>query len=176
MSQSLTLARPYARAAFAVARDGNAFAAWSDALAVAARIAADPQVSTLLLNPELADAQAVSLLQPPHADESFARFLGVLAAAGRLPLLPEIAAMYEQLRAEAEQVVHATITSAADLPTGELDALIAAIKRRFGGRDVAVRTAVDPALLGGAVIDVGDEVIDGSLKGKLARLQTALAN
>ena len=84
--------------------------------------------------------------------------------------------MYEQLRAEAEQVVHATITSASDLPAGELDALVAAIKRRFGGREVAVKTAVDPALLGGAVIDVGDEVIDGSLKGKLARLQTALAN
>ena len=176
MSQSLTLARPYARAAFAVARDENAFAAWSDALAVAARIASDPQVSTLLLNPELANAQAVALLQPQGAGGSFVRFLGVLADAGRLPLLPEVAGMYEQLRAEAEQVVHATITSASDLPAGELDALVAAIKRRFGGREVAVKTAVDPALLGGAVIDVGDEVIDGSLKGKLARLQTALAN
>ena len=175
MSQALTLARPYARAAFAVARDAGGFAAWSDALGLSARIAADPRVAALLLNPQLADADAVALLSPDAAGEAYVRFLGVLAENRRLAQLPEIAALYEQLRADAERVVKATVTSATALPVGELDAIKAALKQRFG-REVEIDTAVDASLIGGALIDTGDVVIDGSLKGKLARLQTALAN
>ena len=175
MSQALTVARPYARAAFAVARDEGKFAAWSDALAFSARIAADPRVADLLLDPELARAAAVALLAPPSLDETYGRFLALLAESGRMPLLPEISALYEQLRAEAEHVVHATVTSAEALPGDELDKLVASLKRRFGS-EVQVRTAVDPSLIGGAVIAAGDVVIDGSIKGKLSRLQSALAN
>jgi len=83
--------------------------------------------------------------------------------------------MYDQLRAEAEHVVKATVTSAAELSTAELDAIKAALRKRFG-QEVDVTTAIDASLIGGAVIDAGDVVIDGSLKGKLSRLQTALAN
>ena len=115
MSQALTLARPYARAAFAIARDEKTFADWSQALGFAARIAADPQVATLLGNPRLSDAGAVTLLSPQDADPSFARFLGLLADNRRLALLPEIAGLYEELRAEAERVVKATVTSATAL-------------------------------------------------------------
>lgn len=175
MSQALTLARPYARAAFATARDEGAFAPWTDALAFAAHVAADPRVSALLANPELGRDDAVALLAPDQRSETFSRFLSILADARRLPLLPEIAGMYGQLRAEAEHVVKATVTSANELSAGELDAIKAALRKRFG-REVEVSTAVDASLIGGAVIDAGDVVIDGSLKGKLARLQTALAN
>jgi len=175
MSQALTLARPYARAAFATARDEGAFAPWSDALAFSAAVAADPRVSVLLANPELGRDDAVALLAPEQSGETFARFLSVLAEAHRLPLLPEIAGMFGQLRAEAERVVKATVTSANDLSPAELDAIKAALRKRFN-REVEVTTAVDASLIGGAVIDAGDVVIDGSLKGKLARLQTALAN
>lgn len=175
MSQALTLARPYARAAFAVARDEDKFAPWSQALALSAHIAADPRVGALLLNPGLSQSQAVALVAPEDASPVYLRFLDVLAAARRLPLLPEIAGMYDELRAEAEKVVKATVTSASELPAGELDVLRAALKRRFG-REVEVTTAVDPSLIGGAVIDAGDVVIDGSLKGKLSRLQATLAN
>ncbi|HVI57999.1 MAG TPA: F0F1 ATP synthase subunit delta [Luteimonas sp.] len=174
MSQALTLARPYARAAFAIARDGNAFAPWSQALGFAARVAADPRVAGLLGDPKLGDAEAVALLSPDAAAQPFGDFLALLADNRRLALLPEIAGLYEDLRAEAERVVKARVTSAAELPAGELDTLKAALKRRFG-REVEVETAVDASLIGGAVIDVGDVVIDGSLKGKLERLQAALA-
>lgn len=174
MSQALTLARPYARAAFAVARDERALPAWSQALGFAARVAADPRVSALLGDPRLSADNAVMLLAPQDAGESFGRFLAMLADNGRLALLPEIAGLYEELRAEAERVVKARVTSAAELPAGELDKLKEALRRRFG-RDVEVETAVDPALIGGAVIDAGDVVIDGSLRGKLERLQGALA-
>ncbi|MEO6264719.1 MAG: F0F1 ATP synthase subunit delta [Luteimonas sp.] len=175
MSHALTLARPYARAAFAIARDGGAYAPWSDALGFAARVAADPQVASLLGNPKLTDADAVTLLSPDGADENFGRFLALLADNRRLALLPEIAGLYQDLRAEAERVVKATVTSAAALPAAELDTLKAALRKRFG-REVEVETAVDESLIGGAVIVAGDVVIDGSLKGKLDRLQSALAN
>lgn len=175
MSQALTVARPYARAAFAVARDEGNFAAWSDALGFAAQAAADPRVAALLPNPQLAQADAVALLAPADASESFTRFLTVLADGRRLPQLPEIAGLYEELRAESERLVRAKVTSATALPAGELEVIKAALKKRFG-REVEIDTAIDESLIGGAVIDAGEVVIDGSLKGKLARLQTALAN
>jgi F-type H+-transporting ATPase subunit delta len=175
MSQALTLARPYARAAFSIARDGGKFAEWSNALGFAARVAADPQVAGLLGKPRLADTDAVALLSPDGAEPLFGDFLALLADNRRLVLLPEIAGLYEDLRAEAERVVKARVTSAAELPAGELDNIKAALKKRFG-REVEVESAVDASLIGGAVIDAGDVVIDGSLKGKLERLQAALAS
>ena len=175
MSQALTLARPYARAAFAIAREGNALPAWSDALAFAARVAADPTVSALLGNPGLIHADATTLLAPEGADAMFGNFLGLLFENRRLPLLPEIAGMFDELRFEAERVVKAKVTSAVPMPAAELETIKAALKKRFG-RDVEVETAVDESLIGGAVIDAGDVVIDGSLKGKLGRLQAALAH
>jgi F-type H+-transporting ATPase subunit delta len=175
MSQALTLARPYARAAFALARDGGRYAEWSNALGFAARVAADPQVALLLGHPKLSQADAVTLLSPDGADEAFGRFLALLAENRRLALLPEIAGLYEDLRNEAERVVKARVTSATALPAAELETIRSALKKRFG-REVEVESAVDETLIGGAVIDAGDGVIDGSRKGKLGRLQSALAS
>jgi F-type H+-transporting ATPase subunit delta len=175
MSQALTLARPYARAAFAHAREDGHAAQWSQALGLAARIAADPQVATLLAHPQLSTDDAVMLLAVDGADDAFIRFLALLADNHRLALLPEIAGLFEELRAEAERVVRAKVTSAGELAAGELESLKAALRRRFS-REVEIETAVDPSLIGGAVIDTGDVVIDGSLRGKLSRLQSSLAS
>ena len=175
MSQALTLARPYARAAFAIARDEGKFAPWSDALAFSARVAADPRVSALLSNPQLSRGDAVAMLTPDATSETYGRFLSLLAEGRRLQQLPEISGLFEQLRAEAEHVVKATVTSAAALSGDELEKIKAALRKRFNC-EVDVSTAVDASLIGGAVIDAGDVVIDGSLKGKLSRLQTALAH
>jgi len=167
MSQALTLARPYARAAFALARDNGAYAPWSNALAFAARVAADPQVSP---------ASLVEVVVPQgDVDPLFQQFLSVLAENRRLAVLPEISGLFESLRAEEERTVRATITSASVLSEDEVAKLRASLVKRFG-REVVVTTAVDPALIGGAVIDAGDVVIDGSLRSKLDRLGAALAN
>ena len=174
MSQALTLARPYARAAFAIARDAGKLAGWSDALGFAARVAADPRVAALLGHPRLGRDDAVALLAIDGADATFADFLGLLFDNRRLPLLPEIAGLYDELRLESERVVKAKVTSAAALPAAELDSIKAALKKRFG-REVEIETDLDPSLIGGAVIDAGDVVIDGSLRGKLDRLQSTLA-
>ncbi|MGY0561034.1 MULTISPECIES: F0F1 ATP synthase subunit delta [unclassified Luteimonas] len=172
---SMTLARPYARAAFAVAREDGQAVQWSDALGFAARVAADPQVAAVLVHPSLTREDAVTLLAPEGADEKFSGFLAVLADNGRLGVLTDIAGLYEDLRAEDERVVLAKITSAAELPEAEVEQIRNALKRRFG-REVQIETAVDESLIGGAVIAAGDVVIDGSLKGKLERLQSALAH
>lgn len=174
MSQEITLARPYARAAFGIARDRGDLAGWSKALAFSARVAADPRVAPLLGHPSLADADAVELLAIDGADAGQRDFLALLATNGRLAQLPEIAGLYEDLRAEAENVVRARVTSAAELSESEMAGIRAALERRFGAA-VEVETAVDPALIGGAIISAGDVVIDGSLRGKLARLQSALS-
>lgn len=177
MSQALTLARPYARAAFAFAQEGKQFAAWSSALSFAAQVAADTRVAGLLGNPRLTQAEAVALLLPEGeaAGGGVANFLALLAENGRLALLPEIAGLYEELRAEAERVVKARVTSASALAAEELGVIQAALKKRFG-REVDIETAVDESLIGGALIDADGMVIDGSLRGKLARLQAALAS
>ena len=175
MSQALTLARPYARAAFGVARDAGSLPAWSDALAFAAHLAADPRVASLLGNPNLTQADAVGLLAPEQPNPVFGDFLGLLFENRRLSLLPEIAGLYDELRSEAERVVKAKVTSAVILPLVEMGKIEDALRRRFG-RDVEIETAIDESLIGGAIIDAGDVVIDGSLKGKLGRLEAALTH
>ena len=180
MSQALTLARPYARAAFSLAREAGGLPAWSSAFAFAAHVAADPRVASLLGNPRLTQAEAVDLLSPGDdqgggSTDVFSRFLSVLAENRRLALLPEIAGLYDELRNEAERVVKVTVTSATALPASELETIKAALRKRFG-RDVEIETAVDESLIGGAVIAAGDVVIDGSLRGQLDRLQSALAS
>lgn len=174
MSQALTLARPYARAAFGIARDAGELPAWSQALAFAAQVAADPQVAAVLGSPKLTNSDAVALLSPEDAGTAFGRFLALLAENRRLHLLPEIAGLYAQMRAEAERVVRARMTSAMPMGEAEIASYKAMLEQRFGKR-VDLTLEVDPSLIGGAIIDTGEKVIDGSVKGKLARLQAALA-
>lgn len=176
MSQTLTLARPYARAVFSMARAQQRLPQWSSMLGFAARAVAEPSVQAILGNPSLQPQALVEVLVPQgDVDPLFSQFLSVLAENRRLAVLPEIAGMFDLLRAEDERIVKATITSATPLSEGDVASLRASLVKRFG-REVEVSTAIDPALIGGAVIDAGDVVIDGSLKTKLARLGAALAH
>lgn len=175
MSQALTLARPYARAAFSLASEQGRLPQFSQQLAFAATAVSQPSVQTVLSDPRVAAGALVDVLLPPEGDATFRQFLVVLGENRRLALLPEIAGLFDQLRAEAEKVVKATITSAQALDAAELAKLTESLRKRFG-REVEVSTAVDAALIGGAVIDTGDVVIDGSVRTKLARLGAALAN
>lgn len=176
MSQSLTLARPYARAVFALASEHRRLPEWSGQLGFAARAVADPAVQSLLGDPRLESGVLAGLLTPPgEADPMFARFLAELEDNQRLALLPEIAGLFDAQRAEAEHIVKATVTSAQPLDDAELGKIRDALRKRFG-REVELSTAVDAELIGGAVIDAGDVVIDGSLRTKLARLGAALAH
>lgn len=174
MSNALTLARPYARAAFALANEHGRLPLWSALFTTAAAIASDSRVAGVLGDPKVGAQTLVNLVAPDEADEQFRRFLALLADNRRLALLPEIAGLYETLRAEQEKLVKARVTSAVALDAGQIEQIQRSLSKRFG-REVAIETALDPALIGGAVIDAGDIVIDGSVRTKLARLGAALA-
>lgn len=177
MSSALTLARPYARAAFELARSRNALADWAGKLGFAAQVAADPRVTALFGDPRAAQADLVALVTPQGeaADSPFAIFVGLLADNRRLPVLPEVAALFEQLKSEAERTLKVNVRAAAPLGNEETAQLKEALKRRFG-REIQIEQSVDPDMLGGAIIDAGDVVIDGSVRGRLARLGQALAS
>lgn len=176
MSQALTLARPYARAAFSLANEQGRLSQWSQLLGFASVVVAQPVMQGVLGNPRVAANDLIDLLLPPgDVDPMFRQFLSVLADNRRVALLPEMAGLFDQLRADAEKIVKAKITSAQTLDPAELAKLHASLKKRFG-REVEIQSAVDASLIGGAIIDAGDIVIDGSLKTKLARLGAALAN
>lgn len=176
MSEALTLARPYARAAFSLAREQGRLAQWSQALGFSAIAAVIPSVKNALGHPHVDAAVINELLSPPgDADAGYQQFLTVLSDNHRLPLLPEIAALFDELKADAERVVKADVTSAKTLDAAELTQLRAALKKRFD-REVEITAHVDESLIGGVVINTGDVVIDGSIKTKLARLQASLTN
>ena len=176
MSELSTLARPYAEAVFRMAQGENDLAGWSSRLQSLALIVSDAQVARLIADPAVStDRVAGLIIEVAGSDlgERGGNFVKVLAENDRLSLLPEIGAQFETLKANAEGTLEATITSAQELTQAQLDELVAGLKTKFN-RTVNVRVAVDPGLIGGAVIAIGDQVIDGSVKGRLQRMSFAL--
>jgi F-type H+-transporting ATPase subunit delta len=178
MAEAATIARPYAKAAFMSARDAKALPDWSKALHLGAGIGADPRIAALLTSPKLNADQIVSMfagLGGPGIDAHWQNFVRLLSQNKRLEALPQIAVQFELLRAQYENEVDVEVTSAVPMDADQQAKLIASLKNRFK-RDVRITTAVDASLLGGAVIRAGDLIIDGSIKGRLQRLASDLAN
>ena len=178
MADRATIARPYARAAFAHAQESKELADWSKLLGTAASVAADSRVARLIGNPHVTGDELVELLggiAGGAGGKEGRNFLRALAANRRLVLLPEIAAQFETLRAEVENVIDVEIVTAAEIAAPQQKRLTDALTRRLG-REVRTHTRIDESLIGGAVVRAGDLVIDGSLKGRLARLGSALTN
>jgi F-type H+-transporting ATPase subunit delta len=173
-----TIARPYARAAFAHAQSTKDFASWSKLLGAAAAAAEDSRVARLIGNPHVTGDELVDLLggvSKQAAGDDGKNFLRALAANRRLALLPLIAQQYEKLRAEVEGVVDVEVIAAREIAAPQEKKLAAALKKRLG-REVRMHTRIDENLIGGAIVRAGDLVIDGSLKGRLERLGSALQN
>ncbi len=176
MADMSTLARPYAKAVFELARDAKAFGAWSEALAALAKLVSDPGIAQLIGHPALTRAELAQTLAKGLSGKLSAEALGLvrlLVDNSRVAALPAIAAQFEQLRAEAEARVDVEITSAAEMPAPAQQQLAAAVGKRLQ-REVAISWKTDPELIAGALIRAGDLVIDGSVRGELDRLQTAL--
>jgi F-type H+-transporting ATPase subunit delta len=172
MADRITIARPYARAAFEQARAHERLAPWSEALQVAAEVVRDPRVQTLLGNPRVTPEQLAQLVTgiaaAPLGDQG-TNFVRTLAANRRLAYLPEISALFNTLKDAAEGVADVTVTSAAALDASQQRKLAAALQKRLK-RTVRLHCEVDPALIGGAVLRSGDLVIDGSLRTRLDRI------
>ena len=172
MADKTTIARPYARAAFAEARADRRLAAWSEALRNAAAAVQDARVQNLLGNPHVTPQQLAQLvieIAGPQLDEDGHNFLQTLAENRRLAYLPEISKLFDELKDAAEGVVDVTVTSAAPLAGEQQRTLAEALARRLK-REVRLHVATDPALIGGAVLRAGDLVIDGSLRAGLERI------
>lgn len=177
MAEKATLARPYARAAFDYANGGKSLAAWGEFLAKASAVIADDRVKPLLGNPHVEGTKLVQFVGDLAGarDEHTQNFLRLLASNGRLGLLPEIADQYEQLRADVEQTVDVTVTTAMELTAEQSAKLAAALEQRFK-RKVRLQSSVDANLIGGARVQAGDFVIDGSLKSRIERLAQNMTN
>jgi len=178
VAEAATIARPYAKAAFQVARDSRELAAWSHAFRLAAGMVADARVAGALTSPKLSDESFVTFFEGlggEAVDAQWKNFVRALAENKRLDVLPDIASQYEILRADFENEVDVQVTSAVPLGEDHLAKLAAALKRRLK-REVRINAALDASLLGGAVIRAGDLVIDGSLAGGLQKLATELGS
>lgn len=178
MSIQTTIARPYAKAAFALACEHHDIAAWTTFLQTAAWVVQQPKVKRYLLNPRRSATQRYEWLLTmcePIAVASGRNFLKLLADKNRLMLLPEIAELFETYRIEQEKIVIAQVTSAYPLTTAEEQRLTAALKIKLQ-REVTLKTALDKNILGGIIIRAGDLVIDSSVRSKLTRLETELTN
>jgi F-type H+-transporting ATPase subunit delta len=181
MAELATTARPYARAAFAAAGDSSQLVEWGAFLGRAATAVQDPQVLPLIGNPRVPASDLVDFLLglastgKPSAEQATEQrnFLQLLADNLRVKLLPEIAAQFEVLRAEAEHIADVEVLSAQALTAEQSKKLQAVLERRLG-RTVRLHAQVDSSLIGGAIVRHGDFVVDGSLRGRIERLGAAM--
>ena len=176
MSELTTTARPYARALFELANDAGTLTQWSEQLAFLGAVVSHDDVRALLDSPTMTKesaANAVIKLCDGQLDKEAENLVQQLAEYDRLEVLPEISALYEELKDEAEDVVEAVVTSAKKLTEKEKKAIATALKKRLG-REVKITTEIDESILGGAIIQAGDLVIDGSVQGRLRGITHAL--
>jgi F-type H+-transporting ATPase subunit delta len=172
MADKITIARPYAKAAFQEAKSAKRLGPWSESLRTAAATVKDPRVQSLLGNPTVSSADLAKLvidLAGRQLDEHGRNFVQTLAENRRLAYLPEISTLFDELKDEAEGVIDVTVTSAAPLQDGQREALSAALQRRLK-RQTRLHCRTDPSLIGGAVLQAGDLVIDGSVRTRLNRI------
>ncbi len=178
MAELATVARPYAEAIFELADKANNLAGWSATLESLARTAENPQVKALIGNPKVSPQQLIDVVaaavQGGLSGES-KTFVQTIIANGRIAVLPAVYTLYEVLKNERESKVEAHITSAFAIADAELTQMVADLERRFK-RKVQPVVTVDRELIGGARVVVGDEVIDGSVRGKLSAMSNALAS
>lgn len=178
MSSLTTLARPYAKAAFELAQGENALAGWNDMLRLASDIVVEESMAALLESPDVSNSDAVKIITDVAGEAFVGRFrdyLAVLAANGRLPLLPHINELYRALRDEAESRLSVKVVSAIPLDEDQSNRMKQALAQRFEC-EIELENEVDTEIIGGAVVYAGDQVIDGSLRGRLQKLSNSLAN
>jgi F-type H+-transporting ATPase subunit delta len=176
MAEAITVARPYAQAAFLFASEHNNSKDWSEMLSLLAAIANDASMAEVIDSPNLTETQLADMIiqvAGEYLNEKGANFIRVLAANRRLNLLPEIAALFEIQRREAEGIVQAEMVTAFPASESQQAEVIASLSKRLG-REIELSCSTDSGLLGGAIIRAGDLVIDGSVRGKLERLGVAL--
>ena len=176
MAEIATVARPYAEATFKSALEHGRLGPVADGLLLMAAVARDEQMRSVLSDPKVSDEQKKQLflaVAGERLDPLLKNLFVVLVDSHRDELIAEIAAQYDTLKHEHERVVRATITSAQPLDDHQRNEIVSALERRYG-KKVEAEIAVDPQLLGGARVQVGDQVIHASVRDALAQMAAAL--
>jgi len=178
MSSLTTLARPYAKAAFELAQGEQALARWDGMLSLASEIVENAAMANLLDSPDVSNAQAVAIIMEAAGeafDSRFRDYVSVLSENSRLSLLPQVTGLFRTLRDEAEKRLSVKVVSAVPLDEGQAGRMREALARRFDC-EIELENEIDAGVIGGAVVYAGDQVIDGSLRGRLQKLSNSLAN
>lgn len=175
MAETLTIARPYAEAIFRLADQSGGLPAWSATLAAMSRVAENPDMGTLFDNPKITRPQLVSLFIAACGDlsEEGRNLVQLLVENRRLALVPQIRELFEAFKREREGVVEAQIFSAFPMDDAQKSALVAALEGKLKRR-IQATVALDTELIGGVKVVVGDKVIDGSVRARLAAMSSAL--
>lgn len=177
MSEAITIARPYAQAAFEEAQKLQDLKGWSEALLSLAQTVCNPDIRAVVTSPRVGKTQIGDIMDctlDDQATEQQHNFVRILVDNQRLLILPEIAAIFEGLRAEAEKTVNVVVDSAFELSAAQQVKIISSLKARLG-REIKLVCKVNKELLGGIVIRAGDKVIDGSARTRLGEMAIALA-
>jgi len=176
MAEELTLARPYAEAVFKLACERGSLDSWSDTLDFMSAVASDPDMARLIGNPKLTTDQLADIFRSVgqgRLDADGDHLVAVLVDNGRLPLLPQIKELYKHLKEEHEGVLDAAVSSAFPLSDEQRDTLVRDLEKRFSRR-VKATVVVDPDLIGGVKVVLGDVVIDASVRAQLEQMAAAL--
>lgn len=176
MAEAVTVARPYADAVYKLAVAKNALAEWSEMLRKATEITTNENVKALIGNPIVSSRQLSEILLEigkKQFNEDGRKFLHILAENGRIGLLPQIQFLFEQLKAQHDGVLEANIVSAFEISGSQLKKMIGALELKFK-RKVEAKVQIDPGLIGGVIVEIGDEIYDASVRGKLEAMANAL--
>lgn len=177
MAENLTLARPYAEAAYGLAADAGAAAAWLESLERLVQVIHAPEAQQLVRNPTVGAAALAKVLADAAGGltESQVRLLEVMAENHRLPVLPEVLLHFRDLKNAAESVLAAEIQSAFPLSDADVASVVKALTEKFG-RPIRAAVTINAELIGGISVVIGDQTIDASVRGKLQKLATALTH
>ena len=178
MALARSTARRYAEAAFEIAERDDSMEAWTTALGIADERLTGEEAMRLLSNPSIAATARTDVLERILGDDVTGaprNLLALMVQRGRFEQLPAVIREFGRLYRQREGIVEATVTSASALDATELEVLQARLETLTGAR-IELAQAVDPAILGGVVVRVGDQLIDGSVRGRLERLHTDLTN
>lgn len=176
MAEAITIARPYAEAVFRLALESKDLSQWSKILQIAAEIAQDDQIKLLVGNP-LVSAMQLSELILEIGGKKFTRearnFIKLMVENKRVHVMPQVMELFEQLKAQHEGVLEAKIITAFKLEGGQLDKLVTDLEKKFN-RKVEAQVSVDSEIIGGVKVEIGDEIFDASVRGKLEAMTIAL--
>lgn len=176
MAEITTIARPYATALAKLAAEKNGWKVWSDMLSLIAGVTADPQVTALAGNPAVPSERIADLIISvcgASLNADGVNFIRVLAENKRFYAVSEIATLFEEIKATQEGVLDACITTAYKLTPAQMTGLVARLEAKFS-RKINACQIVDTELIGGVLIQVGDEVMDASVRGRLANMAATL--